>query len=49
MQRRHLLQRVLALPIVGLSSKAIADDFGASKGYLNGWPPLNERGGQPVP
>jgi len=49
MQRRHLLQRVLALPIVGLSSKAIADDFGASKGYLSGWPPLNERGGQPVP
>jgi CubicO group peptidase (beta-lactamase class C family) len=49
MQRRHLLQSVLALPIVGLSGEAIANDFGASKGYLSGWPPLNERGGQPMP
>ncbi len=49
MQRRLMLQAALALSASAGSSGVWGQDFGASKGFPSGWPPLNERGGQPMP
>ena len=49
MQRRRLLQGALSLSAAGLPGLLLANDFGASLGFSAGWPPLNARGGQPLP
>ena len=49
MQRRRLLQGALSLSAAGLPGLLLANDFGASLGFPAGWPPLNARGGQPLP
>jgi CubicO group peptidase (beta-lactamase class C family) len=49
MKRRKFIQTGLSFSALGYFSSGMANDFGASKGFPGGWPPLNERGGQPLP
>jgi len=49
MKRRMFIQTGLSFCALSYFSAGVASDFGASKGFPGGWPPLNERGGQPLP
>ena len=49
MKRRMFIQTGLSFSALSYFSAGVASDFGASQGFPGGWPPLNERGGQPLP
>jgi len=49
MQRRKILKQAISYATIGFTGSTLAEDFGTSKGFPGGWPPLNQRGGQPLP